>query len=168
MKMSANAFVRLGFCLGGALAMQGRSATAQERLTDLMPGVTGYAASGTFEDVVFNLETAIVNRGLVIDYVSHVGEMLDRTGADVGADTKVFLNAQTNLFCSSVLSRAVMEADASAIAYCPYAIFAYETADEPGKVVVGYRPLPLSGASADAAGAVNDLLEEIALEAVAE
>ena len=166
--ISAPLFYRFGMGLALALTVHVSSVNAQEPAVGLLPGVVGYAVSGEFEDVVFNLETAIVNRGLVIDYVSHVGEMLDRTGADVGATTKVYLNAQTSLFCSSVLSRAVMEADASAIAFCPYAVFAYEKADAPGQIMVGYRPLPESGSASTAAAAVNELLDEIAQEAAAE
>ncbi len=70
---------------------------------------------------------AIVGRGLVIDYVSHVGEMLARTGADVGSDVELFAAADVFLFCSAVTSRNVMEADPMNIAYCPYGIFVADT-----------------------------------------
>ena len=42
------------------------------------PPVT-YQVEGTFEDVVFAVEDAIVSAGLVVDHVSHTGEMLERT-----------------------------------------------------------------------------------------
>lgn len=48
-------------------------------------GTTTYPYDGSFEDAAFSVESAIVDQGLVIDYVSHVGEMLARTGADVAA-----------------------------------------------------------------------------------
>ena len=77
---------------------------------------------GSFEDATFAVESAIVGEGLVIDYVSHVGEMLNRTGGDVGSDAMIFQNADIFLFCSAVISRQVMEADPMNITHCPYGI----------------------------------------------
>ena len=94
---------------------------------------------GSFEDATFAVESAIVDRGLVIDYVSHVGEMLNRTGADVGSTEQIFKAADIFIFCSAVVSREVMEADPMNIAHCPYGIFVAE--DEEG-VFVGYRDYP--------------------------
>ena len=84
-------------------------------------------------------ESAIVGQGLVIDYVSHVGEMLNRTGEDVGSDQQIFKAADIFLFCSAVVSRAVMEADPMNIAHCPYGIFVTEDAEG---VSIGYRDYP--------------------------
>ena len=84
---------------------------------------------GSMEDAKFLVESAIVDKGLVIDHVSHVGEMLARTGADVGSDKTIFKEADVFTFCSAVVSREVMEADPMNIAYCPYGIFVAETAD---------------------------------------
>ena len=85
--------------------------------------VTTYPFDGTFEDAAFAVENAIIGQGLVIDYVSHVGDMLNRTGADVGSDVMIFEAADIFLFCSAVLSRKAMEADPMNIAHCPYGIF---------------------------------------------
>lgn len=98
-----------------------------------------YPFDGTFEDATFAVETAITNRGLVIDFTSKVGEMLNRTGADVGSDVVLFDNADIFLFCSAAVSRRVMEADPINIAYCPYGIF---VTDREGEVMVGYRTYP--------------------------
>ena len=38
--------------------------------------------SASFDDTREAVTMAIENRGLVINYVSHLGEMLERTGAD--------------------------------------------------------------------------------------
>ena len=117
-----------------------------------------YAFDGTFEDATFAVESAIVGQGLVIDYVSHVGDMLNRTGADVGSDTKLFDAADIYVFCSAVLSREVMEADPMNIAHCPYGIF---VAEREGAVMVGYRDYP-DGEMAK----VENLLQTIVAEAV--
>ncbi len=95
---------------------------------------------GSFDDATFAVETAIVGQGLVIDYVSHVGEMLNRTGADVGSDVTLFKEADIFIFCSAVVSREVMEADPMNIVHCPYGIFVAEDAE--GAVTVGYRDYP--------------------------
>ena len=116
-----------------------------------------YPFDGSFDDATFGVESAIVDRGLVIDYVSHVGDMLNRTGADVGSDKEIFAAADSFLFCSAVLSRKVMEADPMNIAHCPYGIF---VTDQGGQVSIGYRTLP-EGAMQE----VQALLDEIAREA---
>jgi uncharacterized protein (DUF302 family) len=123
-------------------------------------GSTTYPFDGSFEDATFGIESAILDKGLVIDYVSHVGEMLNRTGADVGSDVKLFEAADVFLFCSAVLSRKMMEADPMNIAHCPYGIF---VADREGQVVVGYRNYP-EGPMQE----VQALLDEIVQEAVGE
>ncbi len=94
---------------------------------------------GSFDDATFAVESAIVGQGLVIDYVSHVGDMLNRTGADVGSDVTIFDHAQIFVFCSATVSREVMEADPANLVHCPYGIFVSE---REGAVTIGYRTYP--------------------------
>lgn len=115
----------------------------------------------SFDNVAFALESAIVGRGLVIDHLSHVGEMLERTKEDVGSTVTVFTQADVFSFCSAAVSRQVMEADPANIQYCPYGIFLYETPDAPGTVTVGYRDYPEGEMQA-----VEDMLAEIVAEAL--
>lgn len=119
-----------------------------------------HSFDGSFEDAAFAVESAIVGRGLVIDYVSHTGEMLNRTAADVGSAVKLFEAADIFLFCSAVVSRRVMEADPMNIAHCPYGIF---VAERDGQVMVGHRSYP-EGPMKE----VEALLDDIAREAVGE
>lgn len=100
-----------------------------------------YQAGADFEDAVFEVRIAIENRGLVIDSVSHVGDMLNRTGPDLGATTRIFEAADVFQFCSADLSRKVMEADPMNIAFCPYGIFVARPAGGDA-VLVGYRRMP--------------------------
>lgn len=123
-------------------------------------GVTSYVFDGGFEDAVFGVETAITGRGFVVDHVSHVGEMLNRTAADVGATGQTYEEANVYLFCSATLSREMMEADILNIAYCPYGVFVYRAAGEEGEVRIGYRHYPDGPMQK-----VQDLLDEIAREA---
>ncbi|ABG31153.1 DUF302 domain-containing protein [Roseobacter denitrificans] len=117
-----------------------------------------YPFDGSFDDAAFSVENAILGEGLVIDYVSHTGEMLNRTGGDLGSDVKLFEAADIYVFCSAVVSRKVMEADPMNIAHCPYGIFVAERA---GEVMVGYRTYP-EGPMQE----VQSLLDGIAREAV--
>ncbi len=133
-----------------ALAVSAGGAFAQD--------ATSYTFDGAFEDATFSVENAIIGQGLVIDYVSHVGEMLNRTGEDVGSDVKIFDAADIFLFCSAQVSRKVMEADPANVAHCPYGIF---VTDREGVVTVGYRNLP-EGSMQE----VQALLDTIAREAV--
>lgn len=113
---------------------------------------------GSFDDAAFAVESAIIDQGLVIDYVSHVGEMLNRTGADVGSDQVLFKEADIFVFCSAVVSRQVMEADPSNLAECPYGIFVAETSDG---VIVGRRDYPDGPMEA-----VEMLLDKIIADAI--
>lgn len=113
---------------------------------------------GSFDDATFAVESAIVGQGLVIDYVSHVGEMLNRTGADVGSDKQIFAAADIFIFCSAKLSREVMETDPMNIGFCPYGIF---VAEDDNSVTVGYRSYPEGPMQK-----VQTLLSEIVEEAV--
>lgn len=140
------------FLLSSVVCLVGSVASAQDATT--------YPFAGSFDDATFAVENAIIGQGLVIDYVSHVGEMLNRTGADVGSDVVIFDAADVFLFCSAQLSREVMEADFMNIAHCPYGIF---VADRDGEVFIGHRNYPEG-----AMQAVQGLLTEIIQDAIGE
>lgn len=131
------------------------------------PHLVVHTVQGSFDDVRMDIETAIVNRGLVVDYEAFVGEMLKRTAADLGATTEIFTRAESFQFCSAVLSRRMMEADPANLGFCPHIVFAYEEPGAEGTVHVGYRLLPETGSdeSRAAMAAVNALLDEIVREA---
>ena len=117
--------------------------------------------TGAFDDVQFDIETAITDAGLVIDAVNHVGDMLERTREDVGGEVVLFTHAQVFNFCSAVVSRQVMEADPMNLQHCPYAIFVAERPEAPGEIIVGRRAYP-----AGAMDVVGDLLDGIISDAL--
>ncbi|HWB45665.1 MAG TPA: DUF302 domain-containing protein [Hyphomicrobiaceae bacterium] len=127
-----------------------------------------YTKRASYDDVKFELSNAITERGLAVDLNGQVGEMLDRTGADVGSTKKIYTHSEFFAFCSAKLSRAAMEADPSNIGLCPYVVFMYEAADKPGEVVVGYRHPTQRGseASKKAIAEIDALLDGIAKDAV--
>ncbi|WP_264212021.1 DUF302 domain-containing protein [Leisingera thetidis] len=137
-----------------ALALTAQSAVAQEAVR--------YTTTLSYDDVVFGLENAITNRGLVIDHVSNVGRMLERTRAEVGSDIVLFQNAQVFSFCSAKLSRQVMEADPMNIAFCPYDIFVAQL-PEAEEVTIGFHAFPQGEMQL-----IQQLLDGIVKEAIEE
>jgi uncharacterized protein (DUF302 family) len=123
---------------------------------------------GSFDDVKFELSNAIIERGLRVDFSGSISQMLDRTGADVGSTKPIYKHAEFMAFCSSKLSRQMMEADPANVAFCPYTVFVYETAAAPGEIVVGYRPFPqpANETSRAALNEIDNLLTAIIKAAV--
>lgn len=125
--------------------------------------IASFDARGTFDDVKDDLVAAIEGRGLVINATSHVGDMLDRTGPDLGATRKVYLRAEVLEFCSASLSRKMMEADPQQIVFCPYTIAIYTLPDAAGRVSIAFRRHP---AARPALAEVDALLDAIVREAL--
>jgi uncharacterized protein (DUF302 family) len=132
------------------------------------PGVVVRSVKGDFADVKERVLFAVENRGLVLNYTSHIGAMLERTGKDIGRPRVIYRDAQLLEFCSAAVSRATMEADPRNIVFCPYSMAVYTLPAEPGRVYVAYRKPPAAGSdrSAQALRAVGKLLDDIADEAL--
>jgi len=101
--------------------------------------IASASAKGGFEEVKDSLVLAIQARGLKIDHTAHIGAMLQRTGKDIGASKRVYGKAEAVQFCSAVVSRRMMEQQASNIAYCPHVIALYTLPDDADTVYVVYR-----------------------------
>ena len=133
--------------------------------------IVRYSAKISFENAREDLVNAITGQGLVIDYNSHIANMLDRTGKDLGHTKRMYGNdqAQSFLFCSASISRKTMEADPHNAAFCPYTITLYSLLQDPGTVYLAYRrPLraDYKPGSAAALREVEKLLDGIAREAL--
>ena len=116
--------------------------------------------ASSFADARDAVVMAIENRGLVINYVSHMSDMLNRTGADLGATRQIYGQAEIIEFCSASLSRKMMELDPHNIVLCPFAISIYTLPGDKNTTWLSYRQP--SGA---AASLVGPLLREIVAEA---
>lgn len=141
------------FLTAMALSILSSTALAADMIT--------YDTEDSFDDVVFGLESAIIDAGLVIDSVSHTGEMLERTRADIGSERVLFLNADVFSFCSAKISREMMEADPMNIVFCPYDIFVMVRPETPDTTTIGFRTYP-EGAMKK----VESLLDGIARAAI--
>lgn len=120
-----------------------------------------WVVDDTFDNVSFSVESAILDKGLTIDSVSHVGEMLERTREDVGSDVTLYEEGIVYSFCSASVSRTAMEADIMNIAFCPYGIFVFSTPESPDQTTVGHRFM-----GGDSMAEVNAMLDAIILSAI--
>ncbi len=131
------------------LALASGMAVAAENYTVV------FKAQGGYEDVRDSVQMAIEAEGLRINSMNHIAEMLDRTGKDLGATRKIFEGGEQFEFCSSRISRDMMEADPHAIVMCPYIISVY-TIPGDKTVYVSYRkPVQTSNPK------LNKVLQEI-------
>ena len=124
-------------------------------------GASVVAAKGKFADVRDDLVAAIEKRGLVVNYVAHVGDMLERTGRDLGKAKRIYDKAEVVEFCSATASRAMMEADPRNLVFCPYTIAVYTLPEKPGVVYLAHRKYPQNAALKP----VTDLLQGIIADA---
>lgn len=105
-------------------------------------GYAVYESSAAFEDVIEGLKAAIQDRGMYINNVMHMGEMLERTGKDLGLGDAVYAKAESIEFCSAPLSHKMTAEDPARIVNCPFIASAYVLVKEPGKTYVVHREIP--------------------------
>ncbi len=127
-----------------------------------------YTTKGDFDSVRDSLVTAVEGRGLKINHINHISEMLDRTGKDLGATQQIYLNAEQIEFCSAVLSRKMMAANPANILMCPYSIAVYNLPAQPDTIYVAYRTPPAVNDKTSAAVfiEVEKLLDDIIQEGI--
>lgn len=154
----------LRLLLMGILVLTSACASAGSPRSDYMKL---YTVEDDFENVRVDIEMAITERGMIINNVSHIGNMLARTGKDLGAGKKIFRQAEALEFCSATISRRMMETDPHNIVFCPYIIAIYTLPGEDNKVYVAFRRPLLVGSpeSRQSLQAVEKLLEEIIADA---
>lgn len=125
-----------------------------------------YTKEGNFKDSREALKLAITGKGLVINNISHIGNMLQRTGKDIGAKKNVYEKAEAMEFCSAGISREMMEANVRNIVFCPFIITIYTLPEENNTVHLAYRRPEIVGsqASKDSLRAVEKLIDDIVQE----
>ena len=126
------------------------------------------STSAEFDEVRERVVMALENRGLVLSYTARVGDMLERTGRDLGDARLIYGKAETLEFCSAAISRETMAADPQNIVFCPYAIALYTLPQAPRTVYLVYRVPAAVGnaASVRALRKVEKLLEDVVNEAM--
>ena len=107
-----------------------------------------YTKVVSFDDVRDDIKMAITDRGMVVNDISHVCEMLERTGKDLGYRSQILLKVEVLEFCSAVVSRKMMKADPDNIVFYPYVIAVYVVPEKPDEVRIAYRKPQIVGSSA--------------------
>jgi uncharacterized protein (DUF302 family) len=144
--------------LAGALLWQ--TAVASE-------GYAVYTSESGFSDVMEGLKMAIQERGMYINNVMNMGEMLERTGKDLGMDTPLFGQAESVEFCSAVLSREMIGENPARIVNCPFIISVYTLPDDADTTYVAHREIPSDQIeSSETMAEVAQMLQSIAEAAV--
>ncbi|NND91868.1 MAG: hypothetical protein HKN42_13490 [Granulosicoccus sp.] len=123
-------------------------------------------SSNEFDVVVADLQDAIVNQGLVVDFVGHSGDMLERTAEALETESPLSAAQYIN-FCSAKLTHAAIAASPENMAICPYVVFAYQVKSEPDTVYLGFRrPAGATGeASEQALADIESLMQALVDEA---
>ena len=116
---------------------------------------------GKYADVKDDLVAAIEQRGLVVNFVAHVGDMLERTGRDLGKTKRIYEKAEVIEFCSATVSRAMMEADPQNLVYCPYTISVYTLPGKPDVVYLAHRKYPQTAALKPVADLINGIVADV-------
>ncbi len=131
------------------------------------PYTVVFKTQGSFQDVRDNLQMAIENKGLKITNTNHIGDMLERTGKDIGETKVVYEGAEQFEFCSATISRHMMEADPHSIVMCPYSIVVYKVPGD-ASVYLAYRKPASSKKPAlkKALGELEALLQGIVKDAM--
>lgn len=122
-------------------------------------GTVRQLIQGSFDEVKEAVVIAIENRGLVINYTAHIADMLDRTGADIGTNRKLYDRAEIIEFCSATLSRRMMEADPHNIVQCPFALSIYVLPGEKA-TWLAYRQ-PMGAGTAPVAAMLQSIIAEV-------
>lgn len=130
-------------------------------------GYAVYTSESGFDDVLEGLKMAIQERGMYINNVMNMGEMLERTGKDLGMDTPLYEQAESIEFCSAVLSREMGSENPAHVVNCPFIISVYRLPEQTDTTYVAHREIPADQVEASPAMAkVSAMLQSIAEAAV--
>jgi hypothetical protein len=122
-----------------------------------------YESESEFEIVMEGAKAAIQEKGMYINNVMHIGEMLARTGKDLGLGGEIYGRAESIEFCSAVLSRKMAEEVPSRIVNCPFILAVYTLSDQEGKTFVAHRAIPEQEvADSEVMAEVAEMLKEVA------
>ncbi len=101
-----------------------------------------YESESDFDTVLDGAKNAIQERGLYINNIMHLGEMLERTGKDLGIGGPVYARAESIEFCSATLSRKMTEEDPHRLVNCPFILSIYNLPGQQGKTFIVHRNIP--------------------------
>ena len=109
-----------------------------------------YESASDFETVMEGAKLAIQERGLYINNVLHLSDMLARTAADLGFGPPRYARAESIEFCSAALSHRMTSENPHRLVQCPFILSLYTLPEQPGKTFVVHRriaPEEISGSA---------------------
>jgi hypothetical protein len=98
-----------------------------------------YESNSDFDTVLDGAKNAIQERGLYINNIMHLGEMLERTGKDLGIGGPIYSRAESIEFCSATLSRKMTEENPLRLVNCPFILSIYTLPGKEGKTFIVHR-----------------------------
>lgn len=126
-------------------------------------GYAIYESESAFADAMEGLKMAIQERGMYINNVMHMDEMLERTGKDLGLGGKLYEHAQSVEFCSAVMSRKMVTENPARIVNCPFIISVYTLPGVEDKTYIVHREIPAAETQAsEVMTEVAEMLEGVA------
>jgi uncharacterized protein (DUF302 family) len=126
-------------------------------------GYSVHESEAAFDDVMDGLKLAIEERGMYINNVMHMSEMLERTGKDLGMDEVIYGRAESVEFCSAVLSRQMTSEEPARIVNCPFIIAVYTLPGDESTTYVVHREIPEDQVSGSAVMAkIAGMLKDVA------
>ena len=115
----------------------------------------------SYEDTRDEIIDAVISRGLVVSYHSHISDMLERTSDAVGNGSNI-ASAEGIFFCQAALTHELLQEDIHNIVNCPYGVYIYQGKDD-GAVNVSYRKVE---GDSPAVEQVNALLADIVQQVI--
>jgi uncharacterized protein (DUF302 family) len=101
-----------------------------------------FSVKGEYQDIRDELIRTIEDKGMVISFISHAGNMLKRTQNTATVNGNLYENAEIILFCKAELSHELSASDVHSLILCPQAIAIYTLKNQPQTVYMSIRKGP--------------------------
>ena len=121
---------------------------------------------GNYFEVVQNLRSAILGKGLHIAHELHASDMLQRTGAAYGYKKTTYSNANILEFCSAKLSQKLSRIHPDNIVLCPFTIGIYSLPNEKNTVHITYKISSGNPGTEKVVEEINELISSIIEDAL--
>ncbi|MCB1867092.1 MAG: DUF302 domain-containing protein [Gammaproteobacteria bacterium] len=122
-----------------SLFIQTQQVLSAEPVTSTDSPIIVYETNESYGDIKSNLELAITGRGMLITNTLHISEMLNRTAADTGLDTRLYEKAESLEFCSILMSYRMSKAHPANMATCPLTLSIYQKTGDETQTYIAYR-----------------------------
>ncbi|MCB1752933.1 MAG: DUF302 domain-containing protein [Gammaproteobacteria bacterium] len=137
-----------------------------EPVTPTDSPIVVYETTEPFDDIKSDIELAITGRGMLVTNTLHISEMLNRTAADTGLETRLYENAEALEFCSIMMSYRMSKAHPANMATCPLTLSIYRKAGDENHTYIAYRRPAMLGDAGSVAADLTKMIDDIVQEAL--